>query len=142
MRFFIFVLSLFFISKFAFGAIDITQKADEEQGIVAIDATATEGDKTNQLATSLCQLILLLNGRTGRAIAIIAVFVLAFMFMTSKLNVPTFLTVIIGLAMLFGAKSVALIMLPNYVKVKDTERQTAIKKTPDELVREVCPELK
>jgi hypothetical protein len=64
------------------------------------------------------------------------------MFMTSKLNVPTFLTIVIGLAMLFGAKSVALVLLPNYVTVKDIDRNEAIKKSPDELVREVCPELK
>jgi type IV secretory pathway VirB2 component (pilin) len=141
MRFLFLLLTFLFIGKFAFGAIDISARGNDD-GIIAVESTATEGDKTNQLASSLCQLILLLNGRTGRALAVIAIFALAFMFMTSKLNVPTFLTIVIGLAMLFGAKSVALVLLPNYVTVKDIDRNEAIKKSPDELVREVCPELK
>jgi type IV secretory pathway VirB2 component (pilin) len=130
------------VGKLAFGAIDISAKAANEPEIVAVNPEATEGDTTNQLASSLCQLILLLNGRTGRAIAIITIFALAFMFMTSRLSVPIFLTFVIGLALLFGAKSVALVMLPSYVKVKDIDRNKGIKKTPDELIREVCPELK
>lgn len=136
------MLTFVFFGKIAFGAVDISPRSDEDNGIIAVDSTATEGDKTNQLATSLCQLILLLNGRTGRALAVIAIITLAFLFMTSKLNVPTFLTIVVGLAMLFGAKSVALVILPNYVQVKDRDRNTEVKKTPDELVREVCPELK
>lgn len=138
-----FVSFFFFLSSFllkdVFAATDFSE--DGEDGIVAVDATASEGAKNNQLATSLCQIILLLNGRTGRALAVIAILALALLFMTSKLNATVFITFIIGLAVLFGAKTIALALLPSYVSVKDADRG-AVKRTPDELVRQVCPELK
>ncbi len=113
----------------------------DEEGVMAVDVTASEGDKNNQLATSLCQIILLLNGRIGRAIAVIAILTLALLFMTSKLTVPVFLTFIVGIALLFGAKSIALVLLPSYVEVKEPDRGV-VKKTPEELIKQVCPELK
>lgn len=142
MRFFILICFLCSF-KLAFSATDISDSraVEDLDGISAIDPNAGEGDLNNQLATSICQLILLLNGRTGRAIAVIAVLTLAFLFMSSRLSIAVFLTFIVGIALLFGAKSIALVLLPNYVTVKDPDREM-IKKTPEELVKEVCPELR
>lgn len=139
------IVILLFCSYLAHAA-PSTDFSDKEsynssEGIVATDPNATEGAKNNQLASSLCQFILLLNGRTGRAAAVIAVLALAFLFMTSRLNVTVFLTFIAGLTLLFGAKSIALILLPNYVQIKDPDRGS-IKKTPEELLKTACPELK
>jgi type IV secretory pathway VirB2 component (pilin) len=140
MKYFLIILfSLQLITVNLFAA--ATNTYLDQEGVMAVDENASEGDKNNQLATSLCQLILLLNGRIGRAIAVIAIFTLAILFMTSKLTVPVFLTFIIGIAMLFGAKSIALIMLPSYVKVKEADRGV-VTKTPEELIKQVCPELK
>jgi type IV secretory pathway VirB2 component (pilin) len=118
----------------------------EDKGLIAINPNAAEGAGNNQLATSLCQVILLLNGRIGRAIAIIATLVLAFTFMSSKLNVAAFLAVIVGITMIFGAKSIALILLPSFVEVRDpgsfsTSGSNKVKKTTDEIIRDYCPEL-
>ena len=140
MKYFLIILfSLQLITVDLFAA--TTNTYLDQEGVMAVDANASEGDKNNQLATSLCQLILLLNGRVGRAIAVIAILTLAILFMTSKLTVPVFLTFIIGIALLFGAKSIALIMLPSYVKVKEADRGV-VNKTPEELIKQVCPELK
>ena len=143
MRFFVLTLFLLLGFRMAFAVTDFSEERalTDLDGIIAVDSSATEGDMNNQLATSICQLILFLNGRTGRAVAVIAIFALAFLFMISKLSVSVFLTFIIGIALLFGAKSIALILLPSYVTVKDPDR-TSMKKTPEELVKEVCPELK
>jgi type IV secretory pathway VirB2 component (pilin) len=140
MKYFLMILfSLQLVATDLFAATTNTYLEDE--GVMAVDATASEGDKNNQLATSLCQLILLLNGRIGRAVAVIAILTLALLFMTSKLTVPLFLTFIVGIAFLFGAKSIALVLLPSYVDVKEPDRGV-VKKTPEELIKQVCPELK
>jgi type IV secretory pathway VirB2 component (pilin) len=141
--FFLSFLLLLFVKGEAFGAMELSPEGRpiSSEGVTAVDANASEGEKNNQLATSICQLILLLNGRTGRAVAVIAVFALAFLFMLGKLQITLFLTFIAGMALLFGAKSIALVMLPSYVKVKETDRGL-VKKSPDELVKQVCPELK
>jgi type IV secretory pathway VirB2 component (pilin) len=140
MKYFLMILfSLQLITVNLFAA--ATNTYLDEEGVMAVDVTASEGDKNNQLATSLCQIILLLNGRIGRAIAVIAILTLALLFMTSKLTVPVFLTFIVGIALLFGAKSIALVLLPSYVEVKEPDRGV-VKKTPEELIKQVCPELK
>jgi type IV secretory pathway VirB2 component (pilin) len=138
MRYFLIIafLLLIFTGKTTFAATLL-----DEEGLSAVNATATEGDTSNTLATSICQMILILNGRIGRAIAIIALFTLAILMATSKVTVPVFLTFLIGIALLFGAKSIALIMLPSFVKVKEADRGP-VKKSPEELIKQVCPELK
>ena len=142
-HFLIFFVFVFFITEKSFAeTIDYSTRAVGDEGLSVVDQTqASEGSNSNQLAASICQLILILNGRTGRAIAVIAILVLAFMFMTSKLSVPVFLTFIIGMALLFGAKSIALIMLPSYIKVKEADRGI-VKISPERAIKEVCPELK
>lgn len=140
MRFLFIIFALFLLTeRVSFAATNIA--TDDLEGITATDETASEGDKNNQLASSICQLILLLNGRTGRAIAVIAIIALAFMFTTSKIPLSVFVTFIVGMALLFGAKSIALVMLPSYVNVKDADRGS-VKRSPEELIKQVCPELK
>ena len=139
MRLLFIIFALFVLTeRVSFAATNI---ATDDLGVMATDDTATEGDKNNQLASSICQLILLLNGRTGRAIAVIAIIALAFMFTASKIPLSVFVTFIVGMALLFGAKSIALVMLPSYVKVKDADRGS-VKRSPEELIKQVCPELK
>lgn len=144
MRLLLIILSFFIFTTNAFSAPeDIT----ENDGLVAINPNATKGDETNQLASSICQFILILNGRIGRAIAVIAILIIAFIFMSKdKLSVPVLLSIIIGITLLFGAKSIALVLLPSYVTVKDSDQMKVggsgkVKKTPDELIRQYCPEL-
>jgi type IV secretory pathway VirB2 component (pilin) len=140
MRFAIILITFLVFTKIGLSA-PTYLSSDRADGIVATNPNAESGDESNQLASSLCQLILLLNGRVGRAIAVIALLALAFMFMTDKLRVRTFVIFIVGITFLFGAKSIALTILPSYVYTKDIDRNQKVKKTPDELIREVCPEL-
>lgn len=142
--FFMFSLSAL-CYKSAFSANDFSEapqdRAISSNGVTSVDANASEGEANNQLASSICQMILFLNGRIGRAIAVIASFSLALLFMMGKLQVSIFLTFIIGMALLFGAKSIALVMLPSYIKVKEVDRGI-VKKSPEELVKKACTELK
>lgn len=144
MKLLLIILSFFVFTTNAFSA---PQDITEDEGLVAVKPTASRGDETNQLASSICQFILILNGRIGRAIAVIAVLIIAFIFMSKdKLSVPVLVSIIIGITLLFGAKSIALVLLPSYVTVKDSDQMKAgnsgkVKKTPDELIRQYCPEL-
>lgn len=136
-----FFIILFLLLTFA-GKTTFAATVLDEEGIGATDEKVAEGDSSNQLASSICQLILLLNGRIGRAIAIIALFAIAILMATGKVGVPIFLTFLVGIAMLFGAKSIALVLLPSFVEVREIDRLEPVKRSPEELIKQVCPELK
>ena len=96
--------------------------------------------QTTPLTDALCTIILVLNGRIGRAIAAMAIIGVGYAFWASKISWVMIVTVGIGIGIIFGAKTVAIAMLPNTVKVTDTNGNL-VTVTPDELIRDACPEL-
>ncbi len=91
--------------------------------------------ETNQLNSTLCDLIYVTQGRIGRALGIIAIFILGVLFFLGKISWPLLVTTALGLAMLFGSKTIALALLPSKVKTKTGT------KSSEELVRAACPDL-
>ena len=113
-------------------------------GISSVNPTLTTQSQSgyvSSLSSTLCQLILIVNGRVGRAMAAIAIFGLGIAFFLGKITWTLITTLGIGLGTLFGAKSIALVLLPYAVTVTDPSSGAQVTATPDEIIRKVCPEL-
>jgi len=90
----------------------------------------------NPLIDTLCQVIIFMQGRTGRAIALGMLFSMGIMFFLGKITWPQIVTFGIGLAILFGAKNIALMILPYYIMDESNAEITT-----DEAIKKVCPEI-
>lgn len=114
------------------------------QGLEAVNPNAIEasGSDRSALSDSLCQIILILNGRVGRALAAIAIFGLGIAFFLGKITWTLITTMGIGMGVLFGAKTVTLMLLPYSVKTVNPDTGTQEDVSPEELIRKACPELK
>lgn len=133
---------VFFICSqfFAYSAEDFSS-----DNIVSVNPATIEQDgkqeNQSELVYSLCTLILILNGRIARVIAAVAIFVVGIMFFMGKITWPLLVTVAIGLGMVFGAKAVAILLLPRAVQVYDSRDSTLQVKTTSQLISQACPEL-
>jgi len=94
----------------------------------------------------ICDYLKIVTGRIGRAIAIIIIMGLSFACFTGSINWQKALTVIAGLALFFGAKNFAIVLLPS--KVINVSGNIGGKVfssngvyTPDEIIAAACPEL-
>jgi type IV secretory pathway VirB2 component (pilin) len=102
---------------------------------------------SNRAAAILCDVIMIIRGRYGRAIAVIALMSMATAFMLGNISWQKIATLGLGLALLFGAETVAYALLPATLRgvsgVSPGGKTFVANKyyTPEELVREVCPEL-
>lgn len=96
----------------------------------------------SQLVNSLCTLILILNGRIARVLAAVAIFAVGIMFFLGKITWPVLTTIGVAMGLVFGAKTVAIIMLPRAVYVHDAYQEETLVKTPSEIISQACPELK
>lgn len=106
--------------------------------------TGNDGKVKNQseLVNSLCTLILILNGRIARVLAAVAIFAVGIMFFLGKITWPILVTVGVAMGLVFGAKNVAIIMLPRVVAMHDERDGTIQYKTSSEIISQACPELK
>lgn len=115
------------------------------QNIVSVNPTQVESDGNtkgqSQLARSLCTLILILNGRTARVIAAVAIFGIGIMFFLGKITWPIIVTVGIGMGLVFGAKVVAIALLPRAIQTWDNTQGEAKILTTSEVITQACPEL-
>lgn len=93
---------------------------------------------TNQIANVLCSIILILQGRIGRVIALAAIITLGIAFFLGAVEWKGVVTLVIGLGLLFGAKTVALLMLPNYIIINNPNSGTSGVTTPEALVAQAC----
>ncbi len=109
--------------------------SDEAEG--SQKSVASEGP----LGDTLCQIILMLSGRIGRLAAAIACFIVGIMFLLGKITWPFLVTMVIGFALIFGAKSIVIAFLPNYIMVRDPNQQKDVAMTPEEIINSNCREL-
>ncbi|MBL0725938.1 MAG: TrbC/VirB2 family protein [Alphaproteobacteria bacterium] len=101
----------------------------------------------NQAAAVLCDVILIIRGRIGRALSLIAIMTTAWGFMNGNTDWKRVSTLAIGFGLLFGAEGFAYVILPSTVQgITGVTSNGAIfnpqnKYTPEEIVKSVCPEL-
>ena len=122
-----------------------TSLYDDDGGIADFDTDIQDVDKVaneNPLAHYLCQVIIMFQGRIGRAVAAGAIVSLGIMFLLGKVTVPVILFTTFGFALMFGSKNIALLLLPRYVTVMDENNQK-VEKTiaADEIISYYCGEI-
>ena len=95
----------------------------------------------SELVNALCTLIVMLNGRIARVIAAVAIFAIGIMFFMGKITWQIIVTIGIALGLVFGAKNVAILMLPRAVHVYDNHQGDVETKTTSQIISQACPEL-
>lgn len=101
----------------------------------------------NKATVVLCDVILFFRGKVGRGIAILVVMGVMLQFTFGNISWRTVLYVSVGIGIYFGAEGLAYVMLPATFKgVSGTMPSGKVFNpnayyTPEEIVREVCPEL-
>ena len=114
--------------------------------ITTVNTEHLQSDSTapgqNDLTNALCTLILMLNGRVARVMAAVAIFAVGIMFFMGKITWPVLTTIGVAMGLVFGAKTVAIIMLPRAVYVYDERDEDMNIKTSSEIITQACPELK
>lgn len=97
--------------------------------------------ENSALVNSLCTLIMILNGRIARVMAAVALFVLGILFFMGKITWPILVTVPIAFGIIFGAKTVAIALLPRATQIYNTREKSVETKTSSEIITQACPEL-
>ena len=108
------------ITLLCFQAFAIANEAPSSQNIVSVNPAqiSSDGNTKNQsdLSNALCTLILILNGRIARVIAAVAIFAIGIMFFMGKITWPVIVTIGIAMGLVFGAKVVAIALLPRAIQ--------------------------
>lgn len=114
-------------------------------GSQSLAYAAEEG--SNKAAVVLCDIILFLRGRYGRALAIIAIMSTSWGFILGNVSWQRVTTLVVGFSLLFGAEGFAFVILPSQIKGVEGVTSSGFvfdrnkTYTPQELVKHVCPEL-
>jgi type IV secretory pathway VirB2 component (pilin) len=95
----------------------------------------------SELVNALCTLILILNGRIARVIAAVAIFAIGIMFFMGKITWQIIATIGVALGLVFGAKNVAILLLPRAVHVYDEHQGDVSTKTTSQIITQACPEI-
>jgi len=95
----------------------------------------------SELVNALCTLILILNGRIARVIAAVAIFAIGIMFFMGKITWQIIATIGVALGLVFGAKNVAILLLPRAVNVYDEHQGDIATKTTSQIITQACPEI-
>ena len=136
----ILAIVLMFMQSFA-----IANTAPSSQNIVSVNPSqvGSDGNTTNQseLANALCTLILILNGRIARVIAAVAIFAIGIMFFMGKITWPVIVTIGVAMGLVFGAKVVAIALLPRAIQTYDQTQGETKTTTTSEVISQACPEL-
>ena len=97
--------------------------------------------ENSSLVNTLCTLIMVLNGRFARVMAAVAIFVLGIMFFMGKITWPILIAVPVAFGIIFGAKTVAIALLPRATQIYNAREKTLETKTTSEIITQACPEL-
>ena len=73
------------------------------------------GDNANPALKTVCDIIMFLQGRIGRALASFMIMLSAWSFIQGQFKWQEVLTVAIGVGIFFAPKTFALFLLPDYI---------------------------
>ena len=101
------------------------------------------GDDANPAFVTICEIIMLLQGRIGRSIAMFTIMLSAWQFTSGQLKWQEIVQVAIGIGIFFAPKTFALFLLPDYIEgISGNGYDSSMKYTPDEILTCVCPNLR
>jgi len=101
------------------------------------------GLDANPALRTLCDVMVFLQGRLGRSLAVIAIMISAWEFTSGGAKWQSIATLAVGLGMFYAPKSMALYMLPDYViGITGEGYDQNTKYTPDEIISCICPSLR
>lgn len=100
-------------------------------------------DEANAAFVTICEVMMFMQGRIGRAIAIFSIMMSAWSFTNSKLKWPELVTTAVGVGLFFAPKTLALFLLPNVVTGLSGGGFDPDKAySPDEILTCMCPNLR
>lgn len=101
------------------------------------------GDNANPALKTVCDIIMFLQGRIGRALASFMIMLSAWSFIQGQFKWQEVLTVAIGVGIFFAPKTFALFLLPEYIQgIAGDGFDPSVKYTPDEIITCSCPNLR
>jgi type IV secretory pathway VirB2 component (pilin) len=100
------------------------------------------GADANPALRVLCEVIIFLQGRIGRAFASITIVVAAWEFTTGGIKWQSIATLLVGFGLFWFPKTMALSVLPDYIDgISGFGINADEKHTPDQILTCICPEL-
>lgn len=101
------------------------------------------GDDANPALKTICDIIMFLQGRIGRALVMFMVMMMAWEFVGGQLKWQPLLTMAIGIGLFYAPKTFALFLLPEYIQgITGEGYDESVKYTPDEIISCACPNLR
>ena len=96
----------------------------------------------NEALNVICDIIIFLQGRVGRAIATVSVMMTAWEFSQGSIKWQGIVITMIGIGMFFAPKTLALFVLPSYIRgIEGGGYDPSQTYTPDEIISCFCPNL-
>jgi len=96
----------------------------------------------NEALNVICDIIIFLQGRIGRAIATVSVMMTAWEFSQGSIKWQGIVITMIGIGMFFAPKTLALFVLPSYIRgIEGGGYDPGQTYTPDEIISCFCPNL-
>ena len=142
-KFSVYFLTFFLvISQLAFAGSTATPTSDNIETVNENQYTESGYQTENSaLVNSLCTLIMIMNGRLARVMAAVAIFVLGILFFMGKITWPVLIAVPVAFGIIFGAKTVAIAILPRATQIYNAREKAIETKTTSEIITQACPEL-
>jgi type IV secretory pathway VirB2 component (pilin) len=135
------MLEVLFVSATAIYPLTASAVNDDDvPGIEDFKKGVEPEEQNNEVANVICQVIIFLQGRIGRAIALAALVVMGIQFFLGKVTWTSIVVTGVGFALLFGSKSIALVILKKYVETRNSTGDI-VKISTGEAVSKVCPEI-
>lgn len=108
------------------------------------DAMAANcGENANPGIVAMCEMILMLQGRIGRALISFIIIMQAWQFSQGSIKWESVVTLFIGIALFYAPKTFAIFLLPDYIEGVYGEGYTPdMKITADEIISCACPDLR
>ncbi len=107
------------------------------------DSMAGCGENANPAIRTMCEVIIFLQGRIGRALVTLIIVFSAWNFANGGLKWENILSLMIGIGLFWAPKTFALVILPDYVSGIYGAGYTPDQKlTPDDIISCACPDLR
>jgi len=101
------------------------------------------GDDANPALKTICDIIMFLQGRIGRSLAMFSVMLSAWSFTSGNLKWHDMVTLAIGIGLFYAPKTFALFLLPEYIQgITGDGYDPSLKYTPEEIITCACPNLR
>ncbi len=92
----------------------------------------------NALVDTICMIVVVMQGRVGRVIGMVFIISGGYLFFLGKINWQWIIVGCVGLGILFGAKSIVVMILPKYMQTIDANGNKTVS-TASKVLETACP---